>query len=77
MLKTGFLPTVKGALCGQKFASDLTSLRLNIEIGGAGEGCRTMLHVFCSVIYRNAWVYIYLQTFVRHLSGCTIFFISM
>ena len=28
---------------------------------------------FCHVIYRNTWVYIYLQTFVRHLSGCTIF----
>ena len=77
MLKTGLLSTAKGAVGGQKFASDLTSFGLNIEIGGTGEGCRTMLHVVCYVIYRNTWVYIYLQTFVRHLSGCTIFIISM
>ena len=73
MLKTGFLPAVEGALCGQKFASGLTSLCLNIEMGGAGEGCRTMLHVLRYVIHRNTWVHIYLQTFVRHLSGCTRF----
>ena len=77
MLKTGLLPAEKGGAGGQKFASDVTSFVLNIEMGGTGEGCRTMLHVFCYVIHRNTWVHIYLQTFVRHLSGCTRFLISM
>jgi len=43
MLKTGFLSTAKGAVGGQKFASDLTNFGLNIEMGGAGEGCETIL----------------------------------
>ena len=43
MLKTGFLSTAKGAVGGQKFASDLTNFGLNIEMGGAGEGCETTL----------------------------------
>ena len=57
-----------GGACGQKFASDVTSFGFNIEMGGTGGRGQPMMHVFCYVIYRNTWMYIYLQTFVRHQS---------